>query len=235
MSVNGKTILLVEDEVGLADALKFNLESDGFTVVLAHDGLVATGLLSTTKYDLVILDVMLPEIDGYQICKQYRETNTHTPVIFLTARGTGNERVHGLKIGANDYLTKPFEYDELLLRSTNLIQAAAVQHKPEKPATFTFGNCMIDFEKLLATGALNQPVTLSKIEFEMMTFFVLNANRVISRDEIYKNIWGYHNNAIPNTRTLDNFIVSLRKYFELNPSQPQHIISVRGFGYKFVC
>lgn len=229
-----KSILLVDDEVGLAEMLKFNLELDGFGVTMVHDGLAANGMLATQSFDLVILDVMLPEVDGYHICKQFRETNHHTPVIFLSAKGNGSDRIHGLRLGANDYLAKPFEYDELLLRINNLIGAATNQSKASEIESYAFGNCSINFEKMIAVGSQGIQIDLSKIEFQMMKFFVLNKNRVINRDEIYKHIWGYRQNEIPNSRTLDNFVVVLRKYFEKDPSNPEVIVSVRGVGYKFV-
>ena len=225
-----KSILLVDDEVRLAEMLKFNLELDGFGVQMAHDGLTAIGLLSTQTFDLVILDVMLPEIDGFHICKQFRETNNQTPVIFLSAKNNGSDRIHGLRMGANDYLTKPFEYDELLLRINNLIIASAHQNNTTEITQYTFGNCSIDFEKMIAFGNQGKQIDLSKIEFQMMKFFVLNKNRVVNRDEIYKHIWGYRQNEIPNSRTLDNFIVVLRKYFESDPTNPKFIVSVRGVG-----
>lgn len=228
-----KRILLVEDEISLAETLKLNLECDGYDVTLAHSGSTATGLLSKQKFDLIILDVMLPEMDGYQICRLFRETDTSTPVLFLSARGSSSERIQGLKIGANDYVSKPFEYDELLLRINNLTSfGIAQQHSFEHH--FEFGRCKISFHNMTATGANQQLIHLSKIEYEMMKFFIMNQNRVITREELYSNIWGYKNRAIPNSRTLDNFIVALRKYFEECPAEPRHIISVRGFGYKFV-
>lgn len=229
-----KHILLVEDEIGLAETLKFNLECDGYSVAMAHDGLTATGMLSTDRYDAVILDVMLPEIDGYQVCKQFRSTNSLTPVIFLTSRGSSSERIQGLRLGANDYVVKPFEYDELLLRIKNLTQKNHGSGTVAESTLFSFGNCTIDFDTMTAKGMLGNELSLSKIEFQMMKFFIMNKDRVVTREEIYKNIWGYKNKEIPNSRTLDNFIVALRKYFETDPSNPRHIISVRGMGYKFV-
>ena len=229
-----RSILLVDDEVGLAEMLKFNLELDGFDVTIVHDGMAANGMLATQSFDLVILDVMLPKIDGYHICKQFRETNAHTPVIFLSAKGNGADRIHGLRLGANDYLAKPFEYDELLLRIDNLIGASIGQNVARNTDTYSFGNCSINFEKMIATGSKGLQIDLSKMEFQMMKFFVLNKNRVINRDELYKHIWGYRQNEIPNSRTLDNFVVVLRKYFEKDPSNPEVIVSVRGVGYKFV-
>lgn len=233
MEVVEKNILLVEDETGLAETLKFNLECDGYAVTLAHDGSSAIGLLSTGSYDAVILDVMLPEVDGFQVCKSLRETNPFTPVIFLTSRTSSTDRIHGLRLGANDYLGKPFEYDELLLRINNLTQQ---KHHAETPplSKFTFGHCSIDFEKMIAIGKSGIEVSLSKIEFQMMKFFIMNKNKAIAREELYKHIWGYRKNEIPNSRTLDNFIVVLRKYFEEDPSNPQYIRSVRGVGYKFM-
>jgi two-component system alkaline phosphatase synthesis response regulator PhoP len=234
MKLVERSILLVDDEVGLAEMLKFNLELDGFFVTVLHDGLSAVGTLATQSFDLIILDVMLPEIDGYHICKQFRETDSQTPIVFLSAKGTGSDRIHGLRLGANDYVSKPFEYDELLLRINNLIGIPQGLVNGNEITEYTFGNCRIDFEKMVAVGCTGASIDLSKIEFQMMKYFVLNRNRVINRDEIYKHIWGYKQNEIPNSRTLDNFIVVLRKYFEENPSAPQHIISVRGIGYKFV-
>ncbi|MES2560926.1 MAG: response regulator transcription factor [Bacteroidota bacterium] len=229
-----KSILLVDDEVRLAEMLKFNLELDGFCVTMAHDGLSAMGLLATQSYDLVILDVMLPEVDGFHICKQFRITDSQTPIIFLSAKGNGSDRINGLRLGANDYVTKPFEYDELLLRMNNLISTNNYQGNPSDITQYTFGNCSIDFERMIAHGHSGNQIDLSKIEFQMMKFFVLNKNRVITRDEIYKHIWGYRQNEIPTSRTLDNFVVVLRKYFESDPTNPKFIVSVRGVGYKFV-
>jgi two-component system alkaline phosphatase synthesis response regulator PhoP len=226
-------ILLVDDEVGLAEALRFNLEMDGYIITLAHDGNEATGLLSTQQYDIVLLDVMMPEMDGYQICQYFRSINKHTPVIFLTSRGTGKDRIHGLRLGADDYVTKPFEYDELLLRVGKLIERSErtpIQVEDE----FVFGNCSVNFSKTEATGARGEAVEMSKIEFDMMKYFIFNQGKTVSRDEIYKSIWGYNDRNMPNSRTLDNFIMFLRRYFESNPSDPKHFISVRGIGYKFV-
>lgn len=226
-------ILLVDDEVGLAEALRFNLEMDGYILTLAHDGNEATGLLSTQQYDIVLLDVMMPEMDGYQICQYFRSFNKHTPVIFLTSRGTGEDRIHGLRLGADDYVTKPFEYDELLLRIGKLIERS--ERTPiQVEDVFVFGNCSVNFSKTEAIGARGEAVEMSKIEFDMMKYFIFNQGKTVSRDEIYKSIWGYNDRNMPNSRTLDNFVMFLRRYFETNPSDPKHFISVRGIGYKFV-
>lgn len=226
-------ILLADDEVGLAEALKLNLELDGYIITMAHDGAVATALLSTHRFDLVLLDVMMPEVDGYQICQYFRSINNQTPVIFLTARGTGKDRIHGLRLGADDYVTKPFEYDELLLRISKLIEKSERAPVPVEDV-FSFGNCSVNFSKTEAIGARGEVVEMSKIEFDMMKYFIFNQGKTVSREDIYKSIWGYNDRNMPNSRTLDNFIMFLRRYFEHNPSDPKHFISVRGIGYKFV-
>lgn len=233
--MNGRKyhILLVDDEIGIAEALRMNLEMDGYILTLAHDGTEATALLSTHQYDIVLLDVMMPETDGYHICQYFRSFNKHTPVIFLTARGTGKDRIHGLRLGADDYITKPFEYDELLLRIGKLIE------RNERPLVysedvFSFGECSVNFSKTEAVGARGESVEMSKIEFDMMKYFIFNQGKTVSREEIYKSIWGYNDRNMPNSRTLDNFVMFLRRYFEQDPSNPRHFISVRGVGYKFV-
>ncbi len=233
MSNIKKHILIVEDEKHLADALRLNLEMDNYLVTLVHDGNTASDVLLKQEFDIVLLDVMLPEVDGFQVCKKFRKSNTKTPVIFLSARNTSMDKIQGLRFGADDYIGKPFEYDELLLRINKLIERTSFSESASKHL-FALGKASIDFIKMEAVNAKGVPINLSKIEFDMMRYFIENKEKAISREEIYLHIWGYNERSIPNSRTLDNFIMFLRKHFEPTPANPKHIISVRGVGYKFI-
>ncbi|MCE2787393.1 MAG: response regulator transcription factor [Bacteroidota bacterium] len=227
-------ILLVEDEEHLYHALKLNLELEGYTVVLATDGNAAVKTFREQKFDLVLLDIMLPEMNGLMVCEHIRLHDADVPVLFLSAKNTSVDRIQGLRKGADDYLTKPFELEELLLRVSKLLEKSQKFRNVESGkvhSVYTFGNNKINFESYEAFGVLGK-VDLTKKEILLMKLLIENKNQVVSREHILKVVWDY--NVIPNTRTIDNFILALRKYFEDDPKSPRYILSQRGVGYKFV-
>lgn len=222
-------ILLVEDEENIRDAVKLNLEMEDYEVVATGNGRDAIKLFHDQHFDLLILDVMLPEIDGFQICEQVRLTNMEVPIIFLTAKDSATDRITGLKKGADDYLPKPFVLEELLLRVNNLIKRTS--KSPENtPEIYTFGNNKINFVTFEAEGNAGT-FTLTKKEAMLLKLLIDRKNEVVSRQQILQSVWGY--DVYPSTRTIDNFILSFRKYFEADPKEPSFFLSVRGIGYKF--
>ncbi len=225
-------ILLVEDEEHLHEALKLNLELEGYEVNSAMDGKIALDMLQQAVYDLIILDIMLPSVDGFTIIEKLRLNNNQTPILVLSAKNSSFNRVQGLKLGADDYLNKPFNLEELLLRVAKLIQKAFPNNSTsEASATFEFAGHIIYFDSLevfLADGSIIQ---LTKTEALLLRLLVENKNTVVSREKILQTVWGYQ--VFPNTRTVDNFITAFRKYFEKDSKNPVHFISVRGVGYKF--
>jgi len=224
-------ILLVEDEEHLHDALKLNLELEGYEVSSAFDGPSGLKQIQQAHFDLIILDVMLPEIDGFTITETARLNNITTPILILSAKNTSANRVQGLKLGADDYLTKPFNLEELLLRVSKLIQKSTSILQPAVVEVFSFSGNTLFFQSLEATNKSGEKITLTKKEAMLLRLLVENKNNVITRERILQTVWGYH--VFPNTRTIDNFILSFRKYFELDPKNPIHFISIRGVGYKF--
>ena len=226
------SILLVEDEEHLHEALKLNLEMEGYEVDSAYDGGEALKLIQSAHYDLIILDIMLPSLDGFSITERMRLNNNQTPILILSAKNTSANRVQGLKLGADDYLTKPFNLEELILRVAKLIQKQAQQAKTTPQIDqYQFKGHLIDFnasEVLLASG---QKITLTKRELLLLKLLIEQKNTVVTREKILQLVWGYQ--VFPNTRTIDNFILNFRKYFEIDPKHPKHFISMRGVGYKF--
>ncbi len=222
-------ILLVEDEESIRDVVKMNLELEGFEVVAAGNGRDAIKRFEEEYYDLIILDVMLPEMDGFQICEQIRLTNMEVPIIFLTAKDGMNDKIAGLKMGADDYLTKPFHLEELLLRVNNLIRRTS--KAPENtPEIYEFGGNKVNFRTYEATGNAGN-FMLTKKEAMLLKLLIDRENEVVSRHQILQSVWGY--DVFPSTRTIDNFILSFRKYFEEDQRNPVYFHSVRGVGYKF--
>lgn len=227
-------ILLVEDEEHLQHALKLNLEMEGFHVFAVADGNSAVRAFREQKFDLVVLDIMLPEMDGLMVCEHIRLHDADVPVLFLSAKNTPADRIQGLRKGADDYLTKPFDLEELLLRVKKLIEKRAKlkgNDTGKVGAVYTFGKNNINFESYEAVGVSGK-IDLTKKEILLMKLLIENKNQVVSREHILKVVWDY--TVIPNTRTIDNFILSLRKYFEEDPKNPKYILSQRGVGYKFV-
>lgn len=225
-------ILLVEDEENLHESLKLNLELEGYQVISAFDGRMALDTLQKEYVDLVILDIMLPEIDGISVLETMRLQNNEVPVMILSAKNATADKVLGLRKGADDYLTKPFELEELLLRVQKLIEKSKkMQDKDSVGDTYSFGNNTIDFKAQEAHTKKGEHIQLSKKEAMLLKLLIENKNKVVPREKILKTVWGY--NVYPTTRTIDNFILNFRKYFEEDSSNPQFFHSVRGVGYKY--
>ena len=225
-------ILLVEDEENLREAIKLNLEIEGYEVETADAGKVALKKAQQQRFNVVILDVMLPEIDGFKICETIRLTDAETPILFLTAKDSGEDKVQGLKMGADDYLTKPFNLEELLLRVRNLAKRSQKQSgKDNTISVVYFGKCSINFTTYIGKGPNGKENELTKKEIALVKLLIEHKDSVVSRKEILETVWGY--DVHPSTRTIDNFIGNFRRYFEVNPSEPKHFHSVRGVGYKF--
>ena len=222
-------ILLVEDEEGLIFTLTDRLQSEGYEVTPACDGELGLNLALSEKFDLIILDVMLPKKNGLDVCRDLRQKGNSTPVLMLTAKGETFDKVLGLKIGADDYLTKPFEVMELLARIEALLRRAANKFQGS-PETFRFGNVRIDF-KGAEVRKNAELVELSAMEFKLLQYFIEHQGEVLKRDELLDEVWGY--DAMPTTRTVDVHIAWLRQKLEENPRYPQYIHTVHGFGYKF--
>src|ERR1041385_6393513 len=226
------SILLVEDEENLHEALKLNLELEGYDVTSAFDGASALKPVQGEYFDLIILDVMLPEMDGINVTETVRLNNNEVPILILSARNSSADRVLGLKKGADDYLTKPFNLEELLLRVQKLIEKnKKLQDKETVGNTYTFGNNTIDFKAQEAKSNSGQKIQLSKKETMLLKLLIENKNEVVPREKILQVVWGY--NVYPTTRTIDNFILNFRKYFEEDSRNPQFFHSVRGVGYKY--
>lgn len=223
-------ILLVEDEENIRDLVKLNLEMEDYEVVWTDNGKDAFKYFQGQHFDLLILDVMLPEVDGFQLCEQIRLENLEIPIIMLTAKDTTLDRVQGLKKGADDYITKPFNLEELLLRIKNLLRRTS-KNPADTPETVGFGDNQINFVTFEATGQKGD-FNLTKKEAMLLKLLIDRKNEVVSRQQILQAVWGY--DVYPSTRTIDNFILSFRKYFEKDPKHPKYFLSVRGVGYKFV-
>lgn len=227
-----KSILLVEDEENLHEALKLNLELEGFSVTSAYDGVAALNAVQGEYFDLIILDVMLPEMDGINVTETIRISNNEVPILILSAKNSSADRVLGLKKGADDYLTKPFNLEELLLRVNKLIDKnKKLQDKSSIGDNYQFGGHSVDFRAQEATLANGEKVALSKKETMLLKLLIENKNEVVAREKILQSVWGY--NVYPTTRTIDNFILNFRKYFEADSRNPRYFHSVRGVGYKY--
>ena len=227
-----KSILLVEDEENLHEALKLNLELEGFSVTSAYDGVAALNAVQGEYFDLIILDVMLPEMDGINVTETIRISNNEVPILILSAKNSSADRVLGLKKGADDYLTKPFNLEELLLRVNKLIEKnKKLQDKSSIGDNYQFGGHSVDFRAQEATLANGEKVALSKKETMLLKLLIENKNEVVAREKILQSVWGY--NVYPTTRTIDNFILNFRKYFEVDSRNPRYFHSVRGVGYKY--
>jgi two-component system alkaline phosphatase synthesis response regulator PhoP len=236
LSAAMKHILIVEDEEHLAFGIKYNLEAEGYEVTTAGDGPTALKLIAASDppVDLIILDLMLPGMSGYAVCETLRQQGNNTPILMLSARTLVEDRVRGYDVGADQYLQKPFELEELLSMTRNLLARRAT-NKParthEVGPVYEFGRAKINFDTFDVTVA-GQPVRLTNTEMKLLKYFVANEGSVVTRPELLEHVWGMSH--VPTTRTVDNFIVNLRKYFEIDPANPQHFLSVRGAGYRFV-
>ena len=225
-------ILLVEDEENLHEALKLNLELEGYEITSAYDGNQALKAVKEEYFDLMILDVMLPHVDGITVAETIRLSNTELPILILSAKNTSADRVLGLKKGADDYLVKPFNLEELLLRVEKLIlKNKKINEKESVGETYKFGNNEVDFKAQTAVTYNKQMIELSKKEVMLLKLLIENKNEVVTREKILQSVWGY--NVYPTTRTIDNFILNFRKYFEKDSRNPKYFHSVRGVGYKY--
>jgi two-component system, OmpR family, alkaline phosphatase synthesis response regulator PhoP len=227
-------ILLVEDEAGLVLTLTDRLVSEGYDLDLAPDGKTGFQKATSSLYDVIILDVMLPYKNGFDVCRDLRAAAITSPILMLTARGQTIDKVLGLKLGADDYLTKPFEMMELTARIEALLRRSpAAQRRTESPDTdtVTFGEATLNLKTMQAFKG-NEPVELSAKEFLLLRYFLMHRGEMLSREELLNAVWGY--NAMPTTRTVDVHVAWLRQKFEPNPKAPQLILTVHGLGYKFV-
>jgi len=227
-----KSILLVEDEENLHDALRLNLELENYLVTSAYDGNQALKAIGDEYFDLVILDVMLPGMDGINVAETIRVRQNPVPILILSARNSSADRVLGLKKGADDYLNKPFNLEELLLRVQKLIDKnERLQERNTVSDRYVFGKNVIDFNAQEAFNKKNERFRLSKKETMLLKLLIENKNQVVKREKILQSVWGY--TVYPNTRTIDNLILNFRKYFEEDSRNPRHFHSVRGVGYKY--
>ncbi len=235
---NNEHILVVEDEEHLATGIKYNLVAEGYRVTTVGDGPSALKIIQETPegVDLVILDLMLPGMSGYAVCEAIRAFDMDTPVLMLTARTLTEDRTRGFDVGANQYLTKPFDLDEFLSRVKNLLTFHNRQERQRRKLSggvllFEFAEAKINFETFEAT-VRDEPVRLTQLEMTLLRYFVENEGRVIPRRELLENVWGVPGTL--NTRAPDQFIRRLRKTFEPDPAQPRHFLTIRDAGYRFV-
>ena len=223
-----KRIFLIEDEPGIVLTLTDRLTREGYAVDSAADGESGLERASKEPFDLVLLDLMLPRMSGFDVCRELRKRGIETPVIMLTARGQIIDKVVGLKLGADDYVTKPFEMAELLARvEAHLRRAPAAPHPAEG---YVFGDIKVDFRRAEATKE-GQPLDLSAREFQLLRYFLEHRGATLTREELLNEVWGY--NSMPSTRTVDVHVAWLRQKIEDNPRHPVHILTVHGLGYKF--
>lgn len=222
-------VLVIEDEKALLETLKLNLELEGYHADTCSSGDLALAQIKAYNPDLILLDIMLPVLNGIEIYKQLKDQEITTPVIFLTAKNNVQDKIEGLKLGADDYITKPFDLEELLLRIHNVLK----RNNPQKQDTtvFKFDNCEINFSTFQVLTRNGTREDLPKREMALLKLLVDNVNHVVSRDEILDKLWNKDEN--PSSRTIDNYILNFRKLFEINQKEPIHFLSIRGVGYKF--
>ena len=223
-----KTILVIEDEVNILRGLKDNLIFEGYDVITETNGHKGLQLALETSPDLLLLDLMLPGLNGYDICRKVKQQKPEIPIIMLTARGQEVDRIVGLDLGADDYVTKPFSIPELMARIRAVLRR--YQTEVKEIDDYSFGDVTLDFKKYEAIVA-GKKAKLTAREFEIMKYFINHANEVVHRHDLLDEIWGYE--TFPTTRTVDNYILNLRKKFEKDPTKPRHILSVHGVGYRF--
>ncbi|MEM6644667.1 MAG: response regulator transcription factor [Bacteroidota bacterium] len=226
-----KRILLVEDEPHMQQGLCDNLTFEGYEVTVAGDGQAGLDHLRASTFDLVLLDVMLPRMSGFDVCKNARAEGVQTPIIMLTAKGEEIDKVLGLELGADDYVTKPFSLRELLARVKAVLRRPAVAAADDTPDAVTIGQLTVDFATFAVTSG-GEAVEMTHREFEVLQYLYERPGQAVSRNQLLSDVWGYDH--LPTTRTIDNFILKLRQKLEHNPAHPRHILTVHGVGYKFV-
>lgn len=220
-------VLVVEDEIPILTGIRDNLEMEGYEVATALDGEAALAMIEKFKPDLIVLDIMLPKMDGFEICRRLKEAKSSAAVLIVSARKEETDKIQGLDLGADDYVTKPFSVMEFLARIKAVLRRRG--HAPPL-RKYSFADVKLDFEKFEATKR-KKKLPLTPREFKIMRLLIENRGRVVSRNEVLNKIWGY--DVFPTTRTVDNHIVKLRKHIEDDPSKPKWIVSVRSVGYKF--
>lgn len=222
-------VLIIEDEPDMVLGLRDNCEYEGYTVVVARDGEEGLSRAVADKPDIILLDVMLPKLSGLDVCRRLRSNGVETPIIMLTARGQEIDKVVGLEVGADDYVTKPFSINELLARVRAHLRRASKQ--VTEIAAYLFGDIELNFRQYQATKK-GQPIELSPREFELLKYFVQHRGEAVTREQLLDDVWGYDN--YPTTRTVDNHIAKLRQKVEEDPAEPRYIITVHRVGYKFL-
>ena len=230
-------ILIVEDEQHIADGLRFNLEADGYDAEIAPDGETALEMVKNETFDAIVLDVMLPGIDGFTVAKTLREQKNFTPILMLTARGRPEDVLRGFEAGTDDYLPKPFDLEIFVARLKGLLRRQewskerSESETPQRASTFELNGKTIDFDNLeLISG--DGVIQLTLMEMKLLRFLIENEGRTVSRKTILEDVWNLQEDT--DTRAIDNFIVRLRKYLEDEPNNPKFVRTVRGVGYKFV-
>lgn len=223
-----KHILVVEDDISILMGLKDNLIGEGYKVSTALNGTEGLSMAFNSNIDLLILDIMLPGMNGFEICKKVKLEKPMLPVVMLTARGSEMDKIAGLDYGADDYITKPFSLSELLARIRSVLRRA--YPTKEEITQFSFGKIRFDFKKMEAF-ANNVPIKFTRKEYAILKYFVSHAGEVVHRHDLLNDVWGY--DKIPTTRTVDNFILDIRKKIEETPSNPKFIVSISGVGYRF--
>ena len=226
------TILLVEDEENLHEALKLNLELEGYSVTSSYDGAEALKAISNEYFDLIILDIMLPEMDGLAVTESIRISNNEIPILILSAKNSSADRVTGLKKGADDYLTKPFNLEELILRVGILVKRSLKGDDLKELQSYRIGDKTIYFNSFELKKDDGTMVALTKKETMLLKLLIERKNEAVSREQILETVWNY--DVYPSTRTIDNFILTFRKYFEPDQKNPTYFHSIRGVGYKFM-
>jgi two-component system alkaline phosphatase synthesis response regulator PhoP len=226
------SLLVAEDEESLRETLRLNLELEGYEVTTVDNGPAVLKAVKNEYFDLIVLDIMLPDMDGITVCETIRMQHNDVPILFLSARNSGSDRVEGLRKGGDDYMTKPFNLEELLLRVEKLVTKNKKIKEPQMVSDiYEFDGCIIDFAAHECIDKNKQRQELSKKEAALLRLLTEHEGEVVSREQILQIVWGY--NVYPTTRTIDNFILNFRKFFERDSRNPKHFHSIRGIGYKF--
>jgi DNA-binding response OmpR family regulator len=224
-----KRILVIEDDSELLEGLKDNLEVEGYDVITATDGELGLMQIARNQPDAVILDLMLPKLTGFEVCRALRDRGLETPILILTARSQEGDKILGLELGADDYVTKPFSIHEVLARLRSMIRRST--RAPISMSDFRFGNIEVDFPRQQVRKG-RRTISLSALEFEVLRYFIARRGHIIPREHLLSEVWGYQ--AFRTTRAVDNLVGRLRQKLEDDPHAPQHILTVYGVGYKFL-